>query len=174
MASELGAGRRCHHRWTDIQRGGREDVSARLEGRGVDPVANYLRLQKTPPADSSLQLGSTGIDRVFPPCGDGLRKYWPKCAAVHRGSLQALVARPEAHGVICAYLRAEVHAPYLTRRAYPSSFAVVIACQHSIRPWLAASRTARGRRSGSLEWRRSYLRSQKLILSIGGRRWRGQ
>src|SRR5215831_8891421 len=149
--------RRPRGRIRKVGRRQRPTCARAIRAGGVDPVANYLRLQKTPPADSSLQLGSTGIDRVFPPCGDGLRKYWAKCAAVHRGSLQALVARPEAHGVICAYLRAEVHAPYLTRRAYPSSFAVVIACQHSIRPWLAASRTARGRRSGSLEWRRSYL-----------------
>ena len=136
---------------------------------GLDPLCSYLRLQQTPAADPSLQLGSTGIDRVFPTCADGFRKYLPKCATVHGGSLQALVARPEAHGVIWAYLGAEV-----SGAARSPSFAVVVACQRSLWPWLAASRTAREPRSGSLDWRRSYLRSQKLIHSIGGPRWRGQ
>ena len=82
-----------------------------IRAGGVNPVVSNLRLQKTPSADSSLQHGSTGIDRVSPHCADGLRKYWPKYATVHRGGLQALVARPESHGVNWAYLGAEVQGP---------------------------------------------------------------
>jgi len=161
--------RRPRGRIRKVGRRQRPTCASAIRAGGVNPVVSNLRLQKTPSADSSLQHGSTGIDRVSPHCADGLRKYWPKCATVHRGSLQALVARPEAHGVNWAYLGAEV-----TGAGRSPSFAVVVACQRSVRPWLAASCTARGPRSGSLGWRRSYLRSQKLIHSIGDRRWRGQ
>jgi len=103
--------RRPRGRIRKVGRRQRPTCASAIRAGGVNPVVSNLRLQKTPSADSSLQHGSTGIDRVSPYCADGLRKYWPKCATVHRGSLQALVARPEAHGVDWAYLGAEVQGP---------------------------------------------------------------
>ena len=103
--------RRPRGRIRKVGRRQRPTCASAIRAGGVNPVVSNLRLQKTPSADSSLQHGSTGIDRVSPHCADGLRKYWPKCATVHRGSLQALVARPEAHGVDWAYFGAEVQGP---------------------------------------------------------------
>jgi len=103
--------RRPRGRIRKVGRRQRPICARAIRAGGVNPVANYLRLQKTPPADSCLQLGSPGIDRVSPLCADGLRKCWPKYATVHRGGLQALVARPESHGVNWAYLGAEVQGP---------------------------------------------------------------
>ena len=103
--------RRPRGRIRKVGRRQRPICARAIRAGGVNPVVSNLRLQKTPSADSSLQHGSTGIDRVSPHCADGLRKYWPKCATVHRGSLQALVARPESHGVNWAYLGAEVQGP---------------------------------------------------------------
>ena len=125
----------------------RPTCASAIRASGVNPVVSNLRLQKTPSADSSLQHGSTGIDRVSPHCADGLRKYWPKCATVHRGSLQALVARPEAHGVDWAYLGAEVQGP----------------ADHLPLQWLSLANAASG-----LGW---PLHAQRVALGVA--HWNG-
>src|SRR5215467_8482831 len=62
-----------------------------LRAGGVDPIADYLRPRKDIFAGSTPRLGSTGIDRVFSRCAEGLREYRAKCARVHAVSLQTLV-----------------------------------------------------------------------------------
>src|SRR5262249_634312 len=79
-----------------------------IRAGGVDPIPDYLRLRKDTSAGLPRQLGFPRIDCFFPPCAEGLAKYRATCASVHRGSLQILLARPEAQGFIWAYLGAEV------------------------------------------------------------------
>src|SRR5215471_15648876 len=93
------------------------------------------------------QLGSARINGFFPLCADGPLEYWARCATVHRESLQTLLARLEAHGVFWACLGAEVQGP-------ADRFALqwlALATQHA--GLAAASRTALGPGSGSLEKR---------------------
>src|SRR5215831_5764137 len=112
----------------------------------VHAIADYLRRRDTS-AGSPQQLGSARINGFFPLCADGPLEYWARCATVHRESLQTLLARLEAHGVFWACLGAEVQGP-------PDHFALqwlALATQHA--GLAAASRTALGPGSGSLEKR---------------------
>jgi hypothetical protein len=154
-----------------IRKAGRRQrltCSRTMRAGGVDPIAEYLRLRKDTSAGSTQQLGSVRIDRLFPPCAEGLPKYRAKCATVHWGSLQPLIARREAHGVIWAYLNGEVQGSPDRRL-----------------PWLSLANVTCGlglpiyaQRAWPLEWfigrAGAILRSQNLIPSSGGRRWRGQ